>query len=60
MTTPTKHDREEFKEFCRNATHSQLYHIRDKERQAADDGDHGREIYAEIAEMEIERRESIP
>ncbi len=44
---PTKTDRQEFRLFCRNATTTQLYNIVAKERDA------GRDVYQEIAELEL-------
>lgn len=53
--TITKQDRQEFKSFCRQATDTQIKNIYWKEKRGAEE-DEDKEIYAEIALAEIERR----
>lgn len=51
----SKQDRSEFKGFCKNATDNQLRNIYQKEKEASE-WDDDREIYAEIAKDEMEKR----
>lgn len=51
----TKQDRQEFKDYCRCATDNQIRNIYNKETSAACE-DEDREIFAEIALAEMERR----
>lgn len=50
MNKITKQDREEFKLYLRNCTDRQVYGVLEKEEKA------GREVYAELARNELERR----